>query len=107
MMLKWGVPAGLIQVEKAIFPLKRRFDIVVFYKSGNTLLPLLLIECKAKMPSQKAIDQLFGYNTTIQAPFVGLAWDNGVSLFSADAAIIENPSYQMMINTSLLTTSTR
>jgi hypothetical protein len=73
-------PKEMITVERSIssFPhLKgikvpnRRLDIAVF--GGKQPIPLLVIECKAVNITQKAVDQVIGYNLFIKAPFIALA----------------------------------
>lgn len=74
-------PKSLIVTEKNISELnttnlscliKRRVDILCYQKAGQELKPLLLIECKAKNLSRQNFDQLEGYNTWIQSPFIAL-----------------------------------
>jgi hypothetical protein len=93
MIQELGYPKSLIQVEKAISPLRRRFDIVVFYKVEDRLLPLLLVECKAEKIEPNSLRQLLGYNASIQAPFLGLADASCFSCFSADGTPVDVPSY--------------
>lgn len=82
MIHQWGYPRELIAVEKQIgeliqgahaaIPL-RRIDIVCFKKRADEGLdPLLLIECKDERLSQKALDQIIGYNSLIKAPFLSV-----------------------------------
>lgn len=77
---KKGYALSLIAVEREIelYGLRRRFDIVVFDRTGN---PWLLVECKAPTValSQKVFDQVFRYNLTLAAPFVAIT--NGVRHF--------------------------
>lgn len=84
-MLLLGYPKALIAVEKDLkhlshirsFPAeKRRADILCFGKNIHPrfpLFPLIMIECKAIPLTQKAIDQVMGYNHYIQAFFVAIA----------------------------------
>lgn len=54
----------------------RRADVLVFGKNIHplySLYPLLLIECKRGPFTQKALDQLMGYNHYVKAAFVALA----------------------------------
>jgi hypothetical protein len=94
---KWHCPRSLIQVEKAIQPLRRRFDIVVFYNTGTSLKPLLLIECKAGNNAPTALQQLLGYNVTIQAPFIAIADATQFLCYSADGTLIPTPSYEQLV----------
>ena len=77
---KKGYAISRVAVEREIelYGLKRRFDIVVFDRSGN---PWLLVECKAPAVAltQKVFDQVFRYNLTLAAPYVAIT--NGVRHF--------------------------
>jgi type I restriction enzyme R protein len=77
---KKGYAISRVAVEREIelYGLKRRFDIVVFDRSGN---PWLLVECKAPAVAltQKVFDQVFRYNLTLAAPYVAIT--NGVCHF--------------------------
>lgn len=75
MIVDLGYPKGLIAVEKQIG--SRRFDLVCYTQA---MLPLLLVECKAEKFGDAAEAQAFGYNATIQAPFICLASLNEVKL---------------------------
>ncbi len=82
-----GYPRELIAVEKEISELvpfntaatpQRRIDIVCFKKNLNSgLLPLILIECKDEPVTQKAINQVIGYNAFIKAPFLSVVSREG------------------------------
>ena len=67
------VPATLIAVEREIslYGLRRRFDIVVFDRAGQTW---VLVECKAPsvMLTRQVFDQAFRYNITLEAPYVAV-----------------------------------
>ena len=85
MVQQLGYPKSLIAVEKgmAAFGLpdtSRRIDILCFMPGKEGLKPLLLIECKVEDPNQAAAEQLFGYNKTVEAPFIALASKEGVKL---------------------------
>lgn len=77
-----GFPRELIAVEKELSDLvqdksvlvpQRRLDVVCFKKDLSLLLkPLLVVECKDEPLSQKAIDQVVGYNSFLQAPFLSI-----------------------------------
>lgn len=76
-------PVSLLSVEKELSQLphlkglpipKRRFDIVAFWKNSSTeLIPLLIIECKARPLTPTFARQVTGYNASVQAPFVAIA----------------------------------
>jgi hypothetical protein len=79
-----GYPGHLILTEKKLSDLpflkkqstapNRRLDILVVGKApSGEYAPLLLIECKAAAITQKAIDQVVGYNHFIHAPYISLA----------------------------------
>ena len=70
-----GFPKGLVAVEKELSKAnRRRFDIIVFRKNKDQMIPLLLIECKAKLQNlEDAFRQVKGYNETFQAPFISIA----------------------------------
>ena len=81
-----GYPKSFIVTEKkiSILPhlknekksnLKRRADIICFANNIHhkyELYPLLLIECKREKLTNKAAEQLLGYNHFIKAPFLAL-----------------------------------
>lgn len=73
-------PVALLAVEREIdlYGLRRRFDVVVFDRTGN---PWLLIECKAPsvVLNRQVFDQAFRYNITLEAPYVAIT--NGVKHF--------------------------
>lgn len=60
--------------EKAALPL-RRADIIFFGKKaeGESLLPLLLIECKAHPLNAPTISQVIGYNYHLEACAIAIA----------------------------------
>ena len=78
---KKGYAISRVAVEREIelYGLKRRFDIVVFDRSGN---PWLLVECKAPAVAltQKVFDQVFRYNLTLAAPYVAITNGCGTGL---------------------------
>ena len=95
MLRKLGYPLSLLSVEKELAQLphlqlqhregipKRRADILVFAKDihpNHTLFPLLIVECKAVPLTPKFAQQVVGYNTFVEAPFVALA--NGESVLT-------------------------
>jgi Type I restriction enzyme R protein N terminus (HSDR_N) len=87
MVEKLGYPRSLIAIEKELAQLphlklisskqipKRRADIIVFArgKEQGSLLPLMLVECKATPLTPKFAQQVIGYNAFVGAPFVTLA----------------------------------
>lgn len=81
-----GIPAGRIGVEKMVHygTLKRRFDLVVFDRSGQ---PFILCECKAPEVAlgEAAFLQIARYNREIQAPHLLLTNGAALLFFSLDA----------------------
>lgn len=62
-------------VEKKVIP-RRRADIIAFARNihpDHVLSPLLMIECKAVPLTPKFAQQVIGYNSVVQAPFLALA----------------------------------
>ncbi len=76
-------PKSLISTEKSLNTLSikkssdRRVDVLCYRKLGESLAPYLLIECKARKPTDQALHQLIGYNAFIGAPFIALIWNDG------------------------------
>ena len=68
-----GYPKGLIAVEKEIGNARRRVDVICYAIHSTDLSPLLLIECKAHDCTVEAREQAFGYNASLQAPFLCIA----------------------------------
>jgi hypothetical protein len=96
-----GFPRGLISVEKTISH-GRRADLIVYAKKQDQLIPLLLMECKAKMGDEDVVfRQAFGYNASVVAPFWGLAHVGGVRLFWREEREVKSisfiPSYDQLI----------
>lgn len=104
---KFGYPRELIGVEREISTLphlkgallkgvkipKRRFDLVCFAGKIHKefpLYPLLLIECKAIALSEKALQQVLGYNYYVGAYFVAIANGQGVVMCDRKGEIVRN-----------------
>ncbi len=99
---KFGFPRELIGVEREISTLphlkgakipKRRFDLVCFagkIHKDFPLYPLLLIECKAITLSEKALQQVLGYNYYVEAYFVAIANGQGVVMCDRKGEIVRN-----------------
>lgn len=88
-----GYPPSLLIVERELAHLphlqnasgrlpKRRVDAICY--TPGTLLPLLLIECKAKRVTAKDVRQLLGYNLYIGARYILLASPEGVNIYSTN-----------------------
>ena len=85
--------------------LKNRYDLLVYTKDhNNEMRVLLLVECKAKKPTENGLYQLLGYNAHINAPFVALAWDKGFvycNTLKADAKWqTDLPHYHVLVSES-------
>lgn len=105
-LISIGYPASLILVERKISELphfsgkkravpNRRVDIVCY--AAGSLVPLLLIECKAKKFSTKETLQLLGYNFYISAKRVLLIAQDRVQMMDGQGLILPNqtiPPYQ-------------
>ena len=85
-------PKGLISVELAIAA-KRRADIVVYRKKGDTLNPLLLVECKHESVDEVAYAQAMGYNFDLKAPFWCLAHEGGIRTFWKESGQIKSVGF--------------
>jgi len=83
-------PKELIVVEKSLSEIshfgsmptpQRRIDIACFAKKihpEHLLYPLLLIECKeSKKDALKALEQVKGYNVSVKAYFIAVAYPEG------------------------------
>jgi len=101
-----GFPKSLIAIEQKIG--SRRADIICFaknIKSGFTLYPLLMIECKAVLFNQKTIDQVLGYNHSVRAFFVAIANFRQIRTFWFDQfekkykSVDFLPNYNQLIKT--------
>ena len=86
MTQRLGYPLGNFALEKSLSQLphlqaqtcvpKRRADLIVFAKDlhpQHSFYPLLLIECKATVLTQKVLRQIVGYNQFVGAPFIAAA----------------------------------
>ncbi len=69
MIQELGYPKEYIAVEKELSLTMRRADILVY---SRACAPLLLMECKAEALTHADLDQVIGYNATIQAPYLAL-----------------------------------
>lgn len=102
MVERFGFPKECISVEREISTLphllgqkipKRRFDIICFAREIHKefpLYPLLLVECKAIPLSEKALDQVFGYNYYVGAHFVAIANSQDVVMVDRKGEIVRN-----------------
>lgn len=78
-----NISPNLISVEKELRyrGTKRRFDVVVFDRSGS---PEIVCECKApEVPiTQDTVNQIARYNTVLKAPHLLLTNGKGLVVFS-------------------------
>lgn len=112
-----GYPKDLIAIEKELKELpgplalsapKRRIDLVCFTKKGDSLVPLLLIECKRELFGKEPLAQVMGYNAYIKAPFIAVVGrkENAIQclLGAWDAShkrylfLSKMPSYQELLD---------
>jgi len=100
MIHELGYPRQWIAVEKELASLphlqlipkkelpKRRVDILVFaphIHPDYSLYPLLMIECKVAFLEPKFAQQVLGYNTYVQAPFIAIANEHEILVGRFDA----------------------
>lgn len=97
MIHKLGYPKGLISVERGIGG--RRTDVVCFTKE---VMPLLLIECKAAVLNEAAMQQMLGYNEKVGAPFMALVNNEKVITFWFENKTLKQvpflPAYKELIH---------
>ncbi len=109
MLRDLGYPKERIVVEKRLDQMPhlsgclpdRRADIVVFAPNIHPkypFYPLLLIECKEEKITQKAIDQVLGYNYYLGAFFCALvAQTEMLCLLSEGKHLPHIPTYQELL----------
>lgn len=73
-----GFPPELLAIERALN--ERRTDLVAYERRGETLTPLLLIECKAVPLNDAALHQVLGYNHHLKAKFVALVNQDAIRM---------------------------
>ena len=118
MIHELGYPKNLFAIEKELSELphlkarsaevpQRRADLLVYTTGSSTdapLVPLLLIECKESGLNQAAREQVIGYNHYVQAPFVGIASQDGIEIGHFDSCsnsyrfFSTLPSYLQLVN---------
>ncbi len=126
MVQELGFPSTLIAVERELAQLphlqltgkaeipKRRADLIVFARNihpEHDLFPLLMIECKAVALTPRFAQQVVGYNTCVQAPFLALANGDQVMTGAFDRAAGHMrfqpglPSYEALLSQALIATA--
>jgi hypothetical protein len=99
-------PRELLVVEKMLQELphlrgtevpERRVDILCYGKAGDGLFPLLLIECKDEALTEKAINQVLGYNYHVKARFAGVVSRDEVRLGNKDVIYSHLPSFKELM----------
>lgn len=96
-----GFPKGLLVVEGKLAH-RRRGDILVYRSHGDTLSPLLLVECKAETVDTQSYLQVVGYNASFAAPFFCLAHAGGIQTFWHEGDRVQSvqflPPYQQLLS---------
>lgn len=97
-----GYPKGLIAVEKHLQNSRRRIDILCYTPHKDTLAPLLIVECKAKEEGEGPERQVFGYNFSVQAPFLCVIHGEKAKTFWKEGQTIASvpflPPYSQLID---------
>lgn len=117
-----GYPLSYLALEKELRQMphlalsnqkipNRRADLICFGKDIHPLFPLyplLLVECKAIKLSSKVIDQVVGYNHSLQAYFVAIANEQEIKTGWYDKQKQEYvfvdtlPSYQDLLSSAIV-----
>ncbi|MES2345410.1 MAG: type I restriction enzyme HsdR N-terminal domain-containing protein [Chlamydiota bacterium] len=114
-LLRLGYPKGCIAIEKEIRELphitsdtplpNRRVDILCYAANIHPdllLCPLLLIECKETLIRDQALEQVFGYNEYVKAPFCAIVSRDEIRMSykvnKETKFIFFLPSYQELVN---------
>jgi len=94
-----GYPASLISIEReiALGDLRKRFDIVVYERSGK---PWLLVECKAMdiALDEYVLQQVLRYNQTLQAKYLVITnggFTKGFGLLPTAMEIDSMPAFKL------------
>ncbi len=85
--------------DRRVVP-SRRVDILSFFRSEeDRFLPLLLVECKRGVLDRTAVEQLYAYNTFVQAAYIALVNQKEVIFFSfSDKLEFDRfPSYRELV----------
>ena len=80
--IEYQYPKSLMVIEKKIIinQLEKRFDLLIYNKSGN---PLMIAECKAPTIklNQSTLEQVLRYNIQLKATYLLIT--NGIELYCA------------------------
>lgn len=102
MMGELKYPKELLAVEKELSSLPhlrgdkvpaRRIDLLCFLKNEETVVPLLLIECKEGLLSEEALHQVISYNFYVKAPYVALVNQSQVRFRYQQVELARLPPY--------------
>jgi hypothetical protein len=106
-----GYPKGLLAVEKGVSSVlqpsflsgsNRRFDLLCYMPGKEGLDPLLLVEFKSDDKGDIPVQQVFGYNDLVLAPFVCVIQGEKVSVFWKEKDSIASvpflPTYSQLIS---------
>ena len=108
-LISLGYPEALILQEHALSELPhlkdtqglpyRRVDVLVYGLIDKKLEPLILIECKHEVLSEKTWHQAMGYNFYVKAPFVACVSSLGFFLYDIQQNLWlkDFPSYDKLI----------
>ena len=93
-----GYPKAFIVVEQKIPHLRRRVDLICYTNQidPQELLPLLVVECKAKSSLNKAYEQLLGYNSALKAPFLCVANEKEIETFWLEGKEMKRVSFLLV-----------
>lgn len=93
-------PKGLVAVEAALAA-GRRADILAYRVHSDTLVPLLVVECKAEALKEEDYLQGSGYQWMLEAPFLCLAHGGGIRTFWKEGGEVRSvpflPPYEQLI----------
>lgn len=75
-LLELGYPSSLMSIERSLPNSSKRYDIVIYGRSGN---PLMIVEVKAPSVtlSEQTLDQLGSYLMLLSTPYMMIS--NGIS----------------------------
>jgi hypothetical protein len=77
-------------------------DIVCYHTRKGQVIPLLLVECKARPPKAAVLSQINGYNFFIHAPFAALAWPGHIAISHQATTWYEGSPHQLPLFQELI-----